>query len=558
LTHLTGLSADEARKLLQRPKSVEHGDWAFPCFVLAKRDRQNPAAVASSLVQRFVADDRLDRAEAKGPYLNLFLRRPAYIEHVLREVHGAAAAFGGSQRGRGHTVVIDYSSPNIAKPLGVHHLCSTMIGHSLYRIYQALGYDVVGVNHLGDWGTQFGVLLAACERWGVPRETATIHDLVSLYVRYSREMEGDESLRSVARQWFSRLERGDEKARALWGKFRETSLNEFERVYRRLGVRFDSYAGESFYNDRLDGIVQKFRDAGLAKMDQDALVVDLSDDRMPPCILRKSDDASVYATRDLAALDYRAQTYHFDRALYVVGADQRLHFRQVFRAMELLGHPSAGKSVHVDFGLVLFGGVKGATRKGNLELLEDVLDRAAELALQVIDENEKKMAFEGEKRDIAEAVGLAAVVFGILSKARQKDIHFDWNEILSFRGNTGPYLQYAHARQASILRKYGQPVPADIDFALLADPEEFELTRALDEFPAIVERAADEYEPSLISNYLLELIAIYSRYSQDSVRHKVLSADPALTAARVLLVSCVRTVLERGLGLLGIAAPQQM
>ena len=562
LVSLTGLDDQEVDFLLQRPPDVKVGDFAFPCFILAKREKKNPAQLASEFAAKFQPDERIERAEATGPYLNFFLNRRAYVEHLLRSVHRQGDEFGNSDLGAGRTVVIDYSSPNIAKPLGVHHLCSTMIGNSLYRIHQALGYRVVGVNHLGDWGTQFGVILAAYHRRGVTVEELTVNDLVELYVEYSSAMEEDESLRQEARDWFLRLERGDEEARGLWERFRRTSIDEFTRIYDRLNVHFDVFAGESFFVDSMDQVVQRLDQAGLTEVSQEALIVNLEDYGMPPCILRKSDEASLYATRDLAAVEYRKQTYQFEKNLYVVGADQRLHFNQIFKVLELLGDEAASKCHHIDFGLVLFkapeGWAKGSTRSGNLELLEDVLDRASDLALQIIEDNEKKLSFESGKEEIAEAVAIAAVVFGILSTSRQKDVKFDWDEILSFKGQTGPYLQYAHARQASILRKYGKEVTDDVNFDRLEDPEEFELVKLLEVFPRVLKRAADDFEPSAISNYLLDLASAYSRYSQDSVRHKVVSEDGELTAARVLLVSCVRTIVHKGLYLLGITAPNQM
>lgn len=564
LAELTGLDPAAAGALLQRPSDPAHGDYAFPCFVLAKKERKNPAQLSSDLAGKYTADPWVERAESKGPYLNFFVRRQAYIEQALRQIHGKSQGYGGGEAGAGKTLVIDYSSPNIAKPLGVHHLCSTMIGNCLYRVFQSLGYRAVGINHLGDWGTQFGVLLAAYQRWGDSSKAASVHGLVELYTRYSQAMKEDGSLREEARDWFRRLEKGDESARKLWEQFRQVSLNEFERVYQRLGVHFDSFAGESFYNARLEATVARLRDAGLAKVSQDALVVDLSDYGMPPCILLKSDDASLYATRDLAAIEYRKKTYQFEKALYVVGSDQRLHFQQIFKVLELLHDEAAGKCIHVDFGLVLFKDpegsewAKGSTRGGRMELLDDVLDRASELALQIIETNEKKMNFELAKEEIAENVGLAAVIFGILSKSRQKNVKFDWEEILSFKGQTGPYLQYAHARQASILRKYGKEITALVAYTRLDDPEEFELAKMLELFPGAIQRVADELEPMILCNYLLDLVALYSRYSQDSLRHKVLSEDAELTAARVLLVSCIRTVLQKGLYLLGITAPAQM
>ncbi|MDP6354160.1 MAG: arginine--tRNA ligase [Planctomycetota bacterium] len=551
LSQLTEMESDEINKILQGPADARVGDYSLPCFILAKQLKKNPAQIASELAGRFVPDAYVDRAEATGPYLNIFLNRPAFMEQVLRNIHQQGKDYGSSDAGNGKTITIDFSSPNIAKPLGVHHLCSTMIGNSIYRSFKALGYNVVGVNHLGDWGTQFGVMLSAFMRWGdsMP-EDFTVNDLVELYQRYSREMAEDETMAAEAREWFLKLEQGDEVARKHWKRFREVSLREFERVYERLDVHFDSFAGESFYNDKMDSVLERIEGAGLSKISRDALVVDLEDYGMPPCILKKSDEATLYATRDLAAIEFRKAEYNFDKNLYVVGADQRLHFQQLFKVLELLGDEVWERCHHIDFGLVLFKAgdsyAKSSTRKGNLELLEDVLDRAADLALGIINENEKKLNFETGKEEIAESIGIAAVVFGILSTSRQKDVKFDWDEILSFRGRTGPYLQYAHARQASIIRKHNAEVTDDVKYDRLDDEEEFGLAKLLDQLPDI------------IATYLLDLAAAYSTYSQDSKRHKVISEDEELTAARVLLVSCIRTVLQRGLWLLGIKAPQQM
>jgi arginyl-tRNA synthetase len=563
LAELTELETDEINKILQGPADARMGDYSLPCFVLAKRLQKNPAQIASELAGRFTPDAYVERAEATGPYLNIFLNRRAFMEHVLRRIHQQGEDYGNSDAGKEKTITIDFSSPNIAKPLGVHHLCSTMIGNSIYRSFKALGYNVIGINHLGDWGTQFGVMLSAFMRWGdsIPADF-TVNDLVGLYQRFSREMAEDEAMAGEAREWFLKLEQGDEVAREHWNRFREVSLKEFERVYERLDVHFDSYAGESFYNDKMDGVLERIENAGLSKISRDALVVDLEEYNMPPCILKKSDEATLYATRDLAAIEFRKTEYEFDMNLYVVGADQRLHFQQLFKVLELLGDDVWKKCHHIDFGLVLFkagdGYAKSSTRKGNLELLDDVLDRAAELALEITNENEKKLTFEISKEETAESIGIAAVVFGILSTSRQKDVKFDWDEILSFRGQTGPYLQYAHARQASIIRKYGEEVTDEINFDRLNDEEEFGLAKMLNELPDIIARAANDFEPHIIAHYLLDLAAAYSTYSQDSQRHKVISEDEELTAARVLLVSCIRTVLNRGLWLLGIKAPHQM
>ena len=550
------LPLDEAefQRAIEVPPSVQLGDYAFPCFPLAKILRKAPQAIAAELSAAFQPTALVKEARASGPYVNFFVDRIAYSHAGLGAIIAQATQYGQSAAGEGKTVVIDYSSPNIAKPFGVGHLRSTVIGNALYRIFEQLGYRVVRVNHLGDWGTQFGKLIVAFKRWGNETDLAThaIQTLYDLYVRFHSEVESQPELDDEARGWFKRLEEGDTEARAIWQRFRDLSLQEFSRIYERLGISFDSQAGESFYEPYLEQTVERIRQAGLVTVSDQALVVDLQAYNMPPCLLRKKDEATLYATRDLAAVMYRHDTYGFWKMLYVVGADQRLHFQQVFKVMELMGSAWAKDCVHVDFGLIRFNDEKMGTRRGNIIFLEDVLDRAVELAEQIVHDKNPTLP---NKREVAEAVGIGAVIFTDLSTRRVKDVNFEWEKVLTFEGETGPYLQYTHARACSVLRKANQPVQAEADCGLLTQDDEFELVRLLTDYPAVLCRAAEHYEPFFVTDYLLTLSERFNKYYHN---YRILTDDTAVRDARLLLVKGVQTVIQSGLNVLGIKAPQEM
>jgi arginyl-tRNA synthetase len=544
----------ELRQAIEIPPSIQLGDYAFPCFPLAKVLRKAPQAIATDLAAAFQPTTLLREARATGPYVNFFVDRVAYSRMGLAAILEPGPVYGASTEGAGKTVVIDYSSPNIAKPFGVGHLRSTVIGNALYRIYTHLGYQVVRVNHLGDWGTQFGKLIVAFKRWGNETDLSThaIQTLYELYVRFHTEVESQPTLEDEARDWFKRLEDGDPEARMIWQRFRDLSLQEFSRIYERLGISFDSLAGESFYEPLLGATIERIRQAGLTTVSDQALIVDLQAYNMPPCLLRKTDDATLYATRDLAAAIYRHETYAFTKMLYVVGADQRLHFQQVFKVLELMGFPWAQDCVHVDFGLIKFNDTKMGTRRGNIIFLEDVLDRAVELATQIVDEKNPALP---EKRAVAEAVGLGAVIFADLSTRRVKDVNFEWEKVLSFEGETGPYVQYTHARACSILRKANQAIALDADCSPLTQDEEFDLVRLLGNYPAVLHRAAESYEPFFITDYLLTLSERFNKYYHNS---RILTDDPRVREARLLLVKAAQIVIQSGLQLLGIKAPEEM
>jgi arginyl-tRNA synthetase len=548
------LEEAELQRAIEVPPSVELGDYAFPCFPLAKTLRKAPQVIATELASAFHSTVLLKEARAAGPYVNFFVDRLAYSRTGLRAIIEQGSGYGKSTEGVGKTVVVDYSSPNIAKPFGVGHLRSTVIGNALYRIYGHLGYRVVRINHLGDWGTQFGKLIVAFKCWGNETDLMThaIQTLYDLYVRFHSEVESHPELDDEARSWFKRLEDGDPEARAIWQRFRDLSLQEFSRIYERLGITFDSQAGESFYEPYLDPTIERIRQAGLVSLSDEALIVDLRPYNMPPCLLRKKDEATLYATRDLAAAMYRHETYGFWKMLYVVGADQRLHFQQVFKVLELMGFPWAQECVHVDFGMIRFHDEKMGARRGNIIFLEDVLDRAVELAEQIVHEKNPELP---DKRQVAEAVGIGAVIFTDLSTRRVKDVNFEWEKVLTFEGETGPYVQYTHARACSVLRKADQPLRSDVDYSPLTQDEAFDLVRLLTDYPAVLRRAAENSEPFFVTDYLLTLSERFNKYYHN---YRILTDDTAVREARLWLVKSVQTVIESGLTMLGIKAPEEM
>ena len=568
LTANLPLSRDVASELLTVPPSAEMGDYALPCFALAAEMKKAPHAIAEELAGKFTPSDEVVRAEAVGPYLNFSLNRPGVTAWVLERAHRLGPDYGKSRKGAGEMIAVDFSSPNIAKHLGVHHLRSVSIGRALYNLYSALGYECVGINHLGDWGTSFGKLIAAFERYGdLDVETATVSDLQDTYVRFSSEAEEDPELEAAAREAFRRLESGEPEATRLWERFKHISLENFEHIYRMLDVSFDTYTPESFFNDKMDATLGRIREAGITEISEGALIVPLEQYGMPPCLLRTRDGTSLYATRDICAAEYRWNTYRFHRALYVVGSEQKLYFRQIKKVLALMGYEWADRIEHVDFGLIKLKDAetgkarKGSTRRGEIVLLEDVLrdgiERAREKILQNVDHLEEGCDVE----ELAAQIGIGAAVFSDLCVRRNKDVIFDWDAMLDFEGDTGPYVQYAHARLYSIQRKAGEEASDKVDFARLGLPEEWSLVRRIEGFPAEVERAAEECEPSLLATYLLELCAEFSTYYSAGMRQKdrrVLCEDSETRAARLLLTDAVRHVVKSGLTLLGIKAPERM
>ncbi len=559
ISRLTGVGKHDVESYIEMPPSEEMGDLAFPCFSLAKTLRKSPAAIAGDLQSRLTGDELIERIEASGPYLNFFFDKNALMADVIPEISRAAEDYGKSDIGSEKTIVIEYSSPNIAKPFGIGHLRSTVIGAALKRVFRHLGYKVVGINHLGDWGTQFGKLLYAFKNWGNESELQRdpIEHLYDLYVKINQQEEKDPALPELTRVEFKKLEEGDSENLALWKRFSDLSKREFKKIYDMLGTEFDSELGESFYIDRIPQTEKILKDASLLKESRDATIVDLEEFGMPPVLVRKSDDTTLYATRDLAAAIYRKQEYDFNDMVYVVGVAQTLYFKQLFKVLELMGFSWAANCHHISFGWVKLGDEMMSTRSGNIVFLDDVISKTVEKTKKIIAENSPDLP---DPDKVAFDVGIGAVIFTDLSCRRETDISFDWDRMLDFKGHSGPYLQYSHARICSVLRKYGKELSPDCDTRLLHLPEEYALAKMLAIYPDIIEKAAKEFEPYHISSFLLELCGIFNTYYQRyrSPEDRILSSDESTTRSRLALTKCVGTVLGSGLRLLGLSAPEMM
>ena len=546
--HLTEQAIEQ---LIEVPSHAEHGDLAFPVFQLAKVFRKAPQAIAQEVADQVDAS-KFDKVVAMGPYVNFFLKRGAVVNETLHAVLEGGASYGQSDLGQGRNVVIDMSSPNIAKPMSMGHLRSTVIGNSISLILAKLGYQPVRVNHLGDWGTQFGKLIVAYQGWGdeATVKADPVKELVKLYVDFHEKAETQPELEDQARAIFKRLEDGDPEMLALWQWFREESLKEFQKVYDLLEVEFDSYNGEAFYNDKMDEIVDLLEEKGLLSVDNGATLVHLQDETLPPALIKKSDGSTLYLTRDLATAYYRKRTYDFAKNLYVMGSEQSVHFKQLQTVLEMMGNEWAKDMAHVPFGLITLNGKKLSTRKGKIVLLEEVLKEAISLARQQI---ELKNPGLENKDQVARQVGVGAVVFHDLKTERMNSFDFNLEEIVQFEGETGPYVQYTHARSRSILSKYGQEVDLSVEFDL-SDDYAWEVAKKLADYPRIIRQAGDRYEPSVVAKYLVQLAQLFNKYYANS---RILDQD-AGTASRIALVAAVAQVLKDGLHLLGLHAPDKM
>lgn len=554
------LKSDEIKKedifsALAPTPSLDKGDVCLPCFKFAKILRKSPQAIAGELKEKIDSSSQplIGKTAVEGGYLNIFFNRA----FAVKEMVTAFSQNGGVTKPKpknGKTVCIDYSSVNIAKPFHIGHLLTTVIGGSLYRIFNYLGYNAVGINHLGDWGTQFGKMIVAYLNWGddLDIEKRGVRALLDLYVRFHSEAEKDESLEAEGRAWFKKIEDGDSRALEIFNKFKDITLKEVKRVYDRLGVKFDSYAGESFYNDKMQPVIDELKAKNLLTESEGAMVVDLEKYGMPPCLILKSDGATLYATRDLAAAVYRKQHYDFYKNLYVVAYQQNLHFKQVFKVLELMGKTWASDCVHVPFGMVSLEG-QGAlsTRKGNVVFLDDVLNEAVEKAAKVIEGKNPELE---DKQKIAADVGVGAVIFGALSSGRIKDLVFSIDKALSFEGETAPYLQYTHARCRSVLSRAGVS-DGKIDYDVLTDDDSFTLVRLLSSFDDVVSDAAAKYEPSVVSRYLLDLAAVFNRFYLNC---RIIGEKPDVMYTRLLITRYVAEALKEGLKLLLINAPDRM
>ena len=557
LRHLDiDLSPQEVAKSFEYPNKKGFGDSAFPCFPLARQLRLAPPVIAAKLADAFRCPPSVTEAKAIGGYFNVWYDPKIIADEVLPRILSERDGYGSSAVGKGQTICMDYSHPNIAKPFGVGHLRSTVIGHALKNIFEKLGYHTVGINHLGDWGTQFGKLIVAYREWGDETEFSehAIKHLFDLYVRFHKEAEDDPSWDERARREFKKLEDGDSENLALWQRFRDLSLEEFERIYRRLGVAFDSYAGEAFYNKQLAPLIDRLEQSGVAQTGDDgALVIRVGDGEEPPMLLRKADGATLYATRDLAAAEYRYENYHFDQCLYIVGSAQSLHFKQLFAALRLIGHEWAQRMKHIDFGWVKFGDEVMSTRRGNIIFLDDVLAESVERAHAIIADKNPDLP---DADAVAEAVGVGAVVFWQLSVKRQRDVNFNWDDALSFEVCTGPYLQYTHARVCSLLDKSdGDATDREIDFSGLSTDSERRLLLQLADWPQRILMAARDCEPQVIASALLDVAQSYNGFYQ---KVRILDGDESARPARIALSAAVRLILSEGLRLLGLKSPQRM
>lgn len=539
-------------ELVEVPPDPSLGDFAFPTFGLARLLRKSPTQIAADLAATVRQTPWLDRVDAVGGYVNFFLERGSMVRDVLTRIQEEGKHYGSSRQGRGQTVVIDFSSPNIAKPVGVGLIRTTVLGHSLSRIFSFQGYQVERVNHLGDWGTQCGKWIVAYHLWGeeAKLQASPIKELFNLYVRFHTEAEQQPGLEEQAREAFLRLEQGDPEAHALWRRFRDLSIEEFERIYGRMGIEFDSYAGEAFYEDKMAPVVDMLSERGLLRESEGAMIVELDD--LPPCLIQKSDGATLYATRDLAAALYRWNHYRPALVLYVVGAPQQLHFQQVFAVLRQLGMEWVDRYEHIPFGTIRLGDAAMSTRRGNVVFLEDVLDEAAAQALAIIEQSNPGLP---DKERVAEEVGIGAVMFRFLVHNRLKDISFDWESALSFEGDTGPYVQYTYARACSVRRKAPESVRpvGDLRTAALVTPEETAVVRELDRFSDVVAAAEVAREPSVVARYLLDLCRAFNGFYHSQ---RIVGSD--LMPERLALLDATRTVIGNGLSLLGICAPEEM
>lgn len=551
---IEGMSKEDISATIEIPPKPEMGDFAFPCFRLAKTMHKAPNIIAADIKEAIGDVDYLDRIEVKGAYLNFFVKTEVFVKSMIEAAN--SENFGGSDIGEGKNICLDYSSPNVAKNFHVGHLRTTIIGNSLYKIFSKLGYNAIRINHLGDWGTQFGKLIVAYKAWGSKEavEKDGISELMKLYVKFHEEADKNPELVDEARAWFAKMEHGDEEALSIWQWFKDISLVEYKRTYDLLGVDFDYYLGESFYRDKCQEVVDKITEAGLLKESEGAMIVDLSEYDMAPCIITKKDGSSIYATRDLAAIFYRKKTYNFCKCLYVTGQEQKLHFAQVFKVVELLGNEWAkDQLVHIPYGLVSLEGAKLSTRNGNIIYAEDILHDAIEKSLEIITEKSPNLE---NKEEVAKMVGVGSVLFNDLYNQRIKDVSFSWDKVLNFDGETGPYVQYTHARCSSVVRLAENFDPSnEVDFSVITEPDAIFLLKEINRFPKVVLDAADKYEPSIVARFAVDVAQAFNKF-YNSTRINV--PEENVKNARVMLTYLTKKTLSDALELLGIQAPEAM
>ncbi len=559
IANIAGIDVKEAANAIEIPPNPDMGDFAFPCFKLAKTLRKAPPIIAKEIGENILKPEFIDRIEISGAYINFFLDGARLASDVITRVIREGNAYGSCDIGGGKNVCLDYSSINIAKPFHIGHLSTTVIGNSLSRIYRHLGYTPVSINHLGDWGTQFGKLIVAYKRWGDREavESGSVMELMRLYVLYHDEAEKHPELDDEARAWFKRIEEHDTEATELFNWFKELTLKNAQRVYELLGVHFDSYAGESFYSPMIPKTLDTLREKELLKYDDGAYIVDLEEYNMPPCLILKRDGASLYATRDITTAIYRKETYDFSKLLYVVAYQQDLHFRQFFKVLELMGHDWVKDMEHVSFGMVSLEDGTLSTRRGKVVLLEDVLNAAIDKAREIMLEKSPDLENMDE---VAKQVGVGAVIWSPLYNNRIKDVVFSWDRALNFDGETGPYAQYTHARCCSLLKKAGvfskeTELMSDISGEALCDADTTALIKSIGELPETIIAAAQKNEPYLIARRVIDICGKFNRFYYD---HRIIGEEKHIERSRLALCAATRTAIKIGLYLIGLDAPERM
>lgn len=557
IANAINLDKNEIKQYIEIPPQSDMGDFAFPCFKLAKTLRKSPVQIADEIKEKISEDEYIEKIETKSGYLNFYINNTKLVEEVLKEINNHENDFGKSNEGTGKTVLIDYSSPNIAKPFHIGHLRTTLIGSALYKIYKYLGYNTIGINHLGDYGTQFGKMIEAYKMWGSEYDLSedAINKMVDMYVRINNLCKEDEAVLERCRENFKLLEEGDKYCTELWEHFKKLSLKEFDKIYDILGVKFDSLNGEAFYSDKTDEVVEILKEKGKLIESEGAEIVDLADEGIEtPCIIKKANGSTIYATRDLAAILYRARTYDFDKCLYVVAYEQNLHFKQIFAVAKYLVDEKYVKGLkHVSYGMVQLPTGKMSTRLGNVVKIEDLITETIEKAKEIITTKNPELE---NKDEVAKKVGIAAIIFNTLSTTNNKDQIFDWNTALNFQGETGPYIQYTYVRTKSVLEKVEKiPTVSEVDFSTLTDDSSIKVLKSLYAFKETLEMTVEKNEPAILARYLIEVSQNYSNFYNDN---KVLVEDEKVKNSRAYLTYAVGTVLKTGASLLGIQMPDKM